>query len=266
MEHATGDFIGFVDSDDWIEPNMYEVLMSALQETRADIAVCDRQIETSDSKIISIDATSCPKKLYSTEEALRTIIKGGGVIRNTVWNKLYRRTVLSNISFPAGKICEDILWTPQSIGNAKLLVYVDCKLYHYFQRTSSLAHNDQIILKRGLDRIEMHRQLLDYIKEYYPVLKKLTLIKYQNSFYREYVNISLRHNQLDTDGQIRRELHHQFCQSGAFNIFDYDNFSSTCARNLFRFSPKVFLKTYIIYQKLRDFSKKTDRKLFQLVV
>ncbi len=265
MEMATGDYIGFVDSDDWIEPNMYEVLMSALLETGADIAVCDRQIETSTSKPISNDVTSCKIKLYSSEEALRTIIKGGGVIRNTVWNKLYKRNVLSNIHYSEGKICEDILWTPQSIGNAKLLVYVDCKLYHYFQRTTSLAHNDQITLKRGLDRIEMHRQLVDYIKDYYPALKKLSLIKYQNSFYREYVNISLNHNQLDADGKISRELYRQFCLSSPFNIFDYDIFSSTLARTLFRFSPSLFLKIYIIYKKLRDFSKRTTRKQSHMV-
>ena len=42
---ATGDFISFVDSDDWIEPQMIDALMSALQETGADIAVCGRQVE-----------------------------------------------------------------------------------------------------------------------------------------------------------------------------------------------------------------------------
>ncbi len=266
MEMATGDFIGFVDSDDWIEPNMYEVLMSALQDTGADIAVCGRQMETSDSKPVSIDATSCKRKLYSTEEALRTMIKGGGIIRNTVWNKLYKRTVLSNISFPAGKIYEDLLWTPLVIGNAKLIVCMDSPLYHYLNRTDSLSHNENLVIKRGLDKVEMFHQRFVFIQDHFPDLKKLAIQKFQNSCCNEFIRISLNQHHFDENGEIRRELHHQFCQSGSFSIFDYDNFCTTCARILFRFSPKLFLKTYIIYQKLHDFSKKVARRLSQLII
>ena len=266
LEHATGNFIGFVDSDDWIEPNMYEVLMSALQETGADIAVCNRQMETSDSKPVSIDTTSCKRKLYSTEEALRTIIKGEGDIRNVIWNKLYKRTVLSNISFPKGKIFEDLLWTPLVIGNAKLIVCMDSLLYHYLNRTDSLSHNENLVIKRELDKVEMFRQRFVFIQDHFPDLKKLAIHKFQESCYREFIKISLNQHHFDENGEIRRELHHQFCQSGSFNILDYDNFSTIFARILFRFSPKLFLKTYIIYQKLHDFSKKVAQRLSQLVV
>ena len=262
LEIATGDFIGFVDSDDWIEPNMYEILMSALQDTGAEIAVCNRQTEISDSKYLPANITSCKRKLYSSKEALRLIINGRGNIRNTVWNKLYKRTVLSNISFPEGKIYEDLLWTPLVIGNAKLIVCMDSPLYHYLNRTDSLSHNENLIIQRGLDKVEMFRQRFVFIQDHFPDLKKSAIQKFQNSCCNEFIRISLNQHHFDANGEIRRELHHQFCQSGQFNILDYDYFSTTCARILFRFSPSLFLKTYIIYQKLRDFSKKLSEDSF----
>ena len=99
LKFATGDFISFVDSDDWLEPNMYKVLMTALMQTNADIAVCDRYIETENTTSNPSKVKSGEIKLYSPEEALRMIIKDENILHDTVWNKLYVRKVLSNINF-----------------------------------------------------------------------------------------------------------------------------------------------------------------------
>ena len=58
LRQASGDYIGFVDSDDWIEPNMYEVLMSALKITDADIAICNNIVESEKAKSISNNKNS----------------------------------------------------------------------------------------------------------------------------------------------------------------------------------------------------------------
>ena len=250
LEHATGDFIGFVDSDDWIEPNMYEVLMSALQETGADIAVCDRQIETSDPKLISIDITSCERKLYSSEEALRMIINKERFIYSYVWNKLYKRTILANIQFLNNTIYEDILWTPQVVGNTKLLVCVDCPYYHYQSRAESLTHNNQNEVQRLLNKIEMYKKRLEYIHKYYPSLEKITVFKLQIFCFHEYMNINSNECHLDKDGIIQHELHKMFCQSGPINIQDIYSYKSKIGRILFRICPSLFRKIYFIIQYL----------------
>ncbi|MCR5379856.1 MAG: glycosyltransferase [Lentisphaeria bacterium] len=244
VEHATGDFIGFVDSDDWIEPNMYEVLMSALQETGADIPVSDRQMEFEGSQPVQINVKKDQRKLYSSEEAVKNIIKGGGIIRNSVWNKLYRRTVLANISFTEGKIHEDILWTPKIVSNACLLSCSTTPLYHYLQRPKSLSHNDEHSIKKMKDKIEMVEQRTKYICNHYPSLKKLAILKLQNTYCYEFVKISLNNSQLDSDGKIRHTLFRQFCQLGLLNIHINDGIRTTIDRILFRFCPNLLVKIY----------------------
>ncbi len=250
LEHATGDFIGFVDSDDWIEQNMYEVLMSALQETGADIAVCDRQMESKDSQPFQINICPSRIKCYSTESALRLIISGSNIIRNSVWNKLYKKKVLSNIKFPLKRIYEDIQWTSQIIGNANFLVYVNYRFYHYLQRSESLSHDSSLTIQRLLDKVEMFEQRKKYIQEYHPNLTNLAILKLQNFCCGEYINICINGNQLDKDGRIRYKLHRKFCQLRPFYILNYDGFCTTFGRILFRLFPNLLVKLFIIYNKL----------------
>ncbi len=252
MEHATGDFIGFVDSDDWIEPNMYEVLMSALQETGADVAVCNRQVEYEDSKPMQINQKSPEKKLYSPEDALRKIFNGENSIFFYAWNKLYKRNVLADIEFPKGKLHEDIPWTTQVIGNAKGIVSIDCPLYHYIKRSESLTCNDSMAIRRGMDIIEMFTRQIAYIHEHYPNLEKLAIIKFQNTCLREYINFSLKYHHLDTDGAYRRQLHRYFRQFKLISIPEYDGIKTTLGRILFRFCPNLLVKAYAFRKSASD--------------
>ena len=250
LEISTGDFIGFVDSDDWIEPNMYELLMSALQETQADIAVCNRQYEFEDSESIPINVKPINRKLYTNKEALRMIIKGGSIIRNAVWDKLFRKNIIQNIRFPKGKIFEDSLWTPQIIGNAKSIICIDYPLYHYLQRSESLTHYEKLIAKRWFDRIEMFKQRTIYFHKYYPSVDKLATLKFQDFCFHEYIKFALYNHQLNIYDDIRNELHLQFCQSGSINIQDVEGFKMKLARILFRFYPNFLTNICIIMQKL----------------
>ncbi len=249
LKIATGEYIGFVDSDDWIEPNMYEILMSALQTTGADIAVCGRQIEYENFKPNSIDIKASEINFYSAEEALKIIIQDRGFIRNAVWDKLFKRNILQEIKFPKNKIYEDILWTAQVIGNANIIIYIDYPLYHYFQHIESLTHNDNITLKRRLDKIEMLTQRLAYSHKHFPTFEKLAIKKLRNTCFQEYIYISLN-NQFDTDSKLRQKIYQLFCLLGPINILEYDGVKTTIGHILFGFSPKLLMKIYAIYQKI----------------
>ena len=250
LKNATGDFIGFVDSDDWIEPNMYDVLLSAVQETGADIAVCNycREIET--SKAIQNKIVFPKIQLYSNETALKMLISGKKNINICVWNKLYRSSIISTIRFPEGKICEDIQWTPQVIGNAKTVAFIDYPFYHYLYRNRSLVHDCRIITKRLQDRIDLYQQLIEYIRINFPKLEKLTNAQFANFYCWEYINIFLADNQFDVDYEIRNNLHCKFRQLGFINILDVSNIKMTLARVLFWYYPNLFFKLYIKYKRM----------------
>ncbi|MBR4674696.1 MAG: glycosyltransferase [Victivallales bacterium] len=250
LKIATGDYIGFVDSDDWIEPNMYEILMSALQDSKADIAVGNYQVEPSKTNDISTDVRFSERKLFSSTEALQMIIDGEKLVYSFVWNKLYTKTVITNLFFTEGRIYEDILWTPKILGNAKSLVYIDCPFYHYRLRAESLTHNNKQINIRLLDRIEMLKQRMQYIHDNYPSLEEKAILMFKRYCYREYIKICVNTPYLDKDGKIRRELHRQFCQSGPRTIQFKANIIKAFGQKLFRICPWLFMKIYIIRKNL----------------
>ena len=245
LEVARGDYIGFVDSDDWIEPNMYENLMSALQESGADIAVCRYQIEFEDStKNTRNIEFSKRRRRYSPEEALRNIFIGDGYISNAVWNKLYRKFVLANTKFTVGKICEDILWTALVVGNANFVIGLNYPLYHYLYRNEGLSKNSQQIVKRLQDRIEMSEQRIEFIRQYYPKLEKFAIVKNQDLCYEGAVILSLKYSNLDPDGKIRRELHRHFQQWGGVSIRDNDSLKTKIDLIFFSNCPELYLRIY----------------------
>ena len=226
LKIATGEFIGFVDSDDWIEPEMYELLLTALLEADADIAVCNCQVENERGVVAQINSRDPERKIYSSEEALKRLLKVQGFIYNYVWNKLYRKTVISNIMFPEGKLYEDGPWTAQVIGNSRTVVCIDCSLYHYLFNLKSLSHNDRQKLRRLQDEHEMIEQRIEYIHENYPHLEKFAVLRLQHFCCREFLAISLNYSQLDTDGEIRHRLHQAFCQYKPVIILDIETLLS----------------------------------------
>lgn len=129
---VNGDYIGFVDSDDWTDPNMYEMLFTNLIEHNADIAVCAYQINNEQ------DCDSNLRKI-SQFDALKRICTGDykyGVI----WNKLYKKSVIKDIKMPDLVCCEDLVFNYFVFKNADKVVEFDNKLYHYYQNEDSAVH------------------------------------------------------------------------------------------------------------------------------
>ena len=103
---ANGEFIAFVDSDDWIEPQMYEIMLKVLMKEKADIVACGIVDSYIDKEIIH----SPIYRVGKTEQFLKMIYKDT-IFSVVSWNKLYRRRVWENFQFPKGKICEDAFTT-----------------------------------------------------------------------------------------------------------------------------------------------------------
>ena len=160
---AQGEYIAFVDSDDWVSKDYLERLLAALLDTGADICECD-VFRTSGEETIS--AQGIPA-VFNTEEALEQLIYDG-TFHQHVWNKLYRRTVIADILFPKGKTNEDEFWTYRVFGNAKTVAKISDILYFYFQRSGSIM-GETYSLKR-LDALEAKLQRQTYIDTAFPQL------------------------------------------------------------------------------------------------
>lgn len=110
---VTGDYIGYVDSDDWIEPEMYARMYQACAGHNAQVAVCRYFCEYADKTVAGGDGSVIP---LVRDELLKIYIGGHDryVIYNSVWSKLFKRDVVSGMLFPKGRNSEDIMYTTRA--------------------------------------------------------------------------------------------------------------------------------------------------------
>lgn len=132
LDIAKGDYIGFVDSDDWIEPDMYEVLYSAIQNTGADIASI--VVNTGDTQPIKKGNV----KLFTSSEALKEVCKPQIGLPVSVWSKLSKAELFENIRFSNEiTIGEDKLINGKLYLKSCSIAYQPYACYHYFYREGS---------------------------------------------------------------------------------------------------------------------------------
>ena len=162
MKVAIGQYIAFVDSDDWIEKEMYENMMNVLQNQNADIVECGTSYILN-SKIIR--RTGIPEmRLYSRKECMKELLSENA-FHQTVWNKLYKKECIGKIKFEVGKCNEDEFWTYRVFNNIEKAVSLPECYYQYRQRNDSIMGNFNI---KRLDALEARYKRLQFIEKQYP--------------------------------------------------------------------------------------------------
>lgn len=164
LDLAQGQLLAFVDSDDYIAPDMYSHLYSLLQ-CGADIAECG-YAETFGDDMSFGGGDSTPVE-YAPEEAMALHIREEA-FSQLIWNKLYRREVAEGIRFPTGGRIDDEYYTYRLLGNAKKLVRSQRICYAYRQQEGSVMHQ-RFSLKR-VESLEAKLQRLRYLEEHMPTL------------------------------------------------------------------------------------------------
>lgn len=171
MTVATGELMAFVDSDDWIAPDMYEYLYRRLAEDNSDIAACGVQMVWED-KTPSRTLTREGSCVLNQEEAMRAIIEESW-LKQPVWYKLYKTALVRDILFPVEKYHEDVFWSYQAVGKAQKVSVSDHIGYYYLQRGGSIM-GAGYSLKR-LDAVKAKVQRCAYIQERFPALSPLAI-------------------------------------------------------------------------------------------
>ena len=138
MAAATGELMGFVDSDDWIREDMYQLLYENMWEHNSDISACGVKMIWEDGTPERI-LTNSGYCVLETEEAMLSVIHEDW-LKQPVWYKLYKTELIRDIPFPVGKYHEDVFWTYQAIGAAKRISVFDEPCYFYWQRSGSIMH------------------------------------------------------------------------------------------------------------------------------
>lgn len=171
LDIAQGEFISFVDSDDFIAPTMFEFLHSQFFDN-VDIVECS-YCKIRDGKASFSDKNASFKvQVFTAEEAMIENIEDH-IFRQLIWNKMYRKCVINNIRFPVGRKIDDEFWTYQVLGNARKLVYTDKILYAYRQQENSVMHS--LSIDRRLEAVEAKIHRHEYICKNMPTLEAKSL-------------------------------------------------------------------------------------------
>lgn len=163
IEIAHGEYIGYVDGDDWIEPEMYERMYEACREYGAQIAICSYRHHGEGAE--EMHPTGDRLEL-SREQALELYIMGDPQyhIYHAVWSKLFERSIVQDLRFREGHQSEDIMYTTCALGKTEKCVFLDSLYYNYRTDRNGSIMNTRLEERRFDDEIPFTREQIAYLR------------------------------------------------------------------------------------------------------
>lgn len=140
INHSSGEYLAFVDSDDSLDLHMLEKLYAALKEHDADISICDFCRVDSDGNNYEDGQSNfhtCAG-LATGKEVIQRLFEGDYTYYTVAWNKLYKREIFKNIRYPYGRLNEDEFVVHRIFGACKKVVCLNDQLYYYLQRPDGI--------------------------------------------------------------------------------------------------------------------------------
>ena len=176
LDIATGEYIGFVDPDDFIAPEMYEQMLEAIKTANADLAICGFNVVHENDFSILKSNTLPIKKLIGVENCIFDLFSLEGFsIRPCVWNKLFVNKLISNQRFDTNySISEDLLFFIHYLLKINNIIYVTSPLYNQTNRSTSVTHNSQKV-EDIRKTVIADKKAYDLIRNSYPSTKETVL-------------------------------------------------------------------------------------------
>lgn len=171
---ATGEYITFVDSDDYLEPDAYEKMLSVLKENDADIVHGNfKNIYVNKNIIHDVSCDICH---FSTTEYLIRFLSDWTCGLSVI--KLFKNNVLSNVFYEEGHLIDDEFFTYQGVMNAKKIVCIPTVVYNYRQRASSVMKNISTTERKNFDKLDFQKKRRENVAARFPELKTQYEIHY----------------------------------------------------------------------------------------
>ena len=164
MEAVTGDWLGFVDSDDYIEPAMFESMLSNMEKYDADISICGRFYEYMNA---TLSDTPKPPVVMTGEEAIEVTLGHDGFFLHC-WDKLFSRRVFEGLHFRTDVTVEDRIVVDTLLSKADRVVYDPTPMYHFRERSGSNSKRSGMIR----NNVEANLLMDEYIRTNHPNLEE----------------------------------------------------------------------------------------------
>lgn len=198
LEIARGIYIGFVDSDDFIDSKMYETMISELEKNKCDLAICGYDYVDEDGNVNRPYKIS-ENEILNQHDVMKKQYDINPTIRFGVVNKLYKRDLMGMIRFPIDLHSgEDGVVLFEYLKKVKNAVFVHKPLYKNVERQGSATHGG-LAPKDLKDALYMHKDMALNVKEIYPDI-------YHHAF-SFYIDICLRYyNSCNNDEKVFNEI------------------------------------------------------------
>ena len=184
MQHVTGDYTIFVDSDDWIEQYAIETLIEACKAYQADIVQSAFYYSYNDYLLLDeryVSQTDGPQVL-DNQTLMRELVINEKV-KNFAWGKLYRTDLIRDLPFKKGVLFEDVFWAHKVMQRVKRYIILNSPMYFYVQREDSIVSTytlKNLDILRGLKErhVFIEKYYKDLVNESYKILFKTSLIHF----------------------------------------------------------------------------------------
>lgn len=167
VEEASGEYVAFVDSDDWVTPDYLETLHNLLTLYEADVAQGSYVRTAVELEVSQTRTGNETVKCLTGRDAIKRLFSAPMVqpdIEYTiVCNKLYRKSIIANIFFPEGKIFEDQYFMPLCFYKCRKVAVTDRKLYYYRKNLQGITMQRYTV--RFQDDVEIHERLMAYFEK-----------------------------------------------------------------------------------------------------
>lgn len=168
LEVAQGEYISFVDSDDYIDPRMIELLYGCCEKNGTDIAGCDLAYVYENSNRVDYNSND-QERVMSSDEFFSLMLDVNKYLRTGVWNKIYKRALFDTVRFPKGKLFEDVGTMYKLIFQTERITYASKVGYFYLKQREGAITSGKYSNKE-YDRLEMNTSMVNYIKQNRPEL------------------------------------------------------------------------------------------------
>lgn len=164
LAHAHGQYVLYLDGDDWLAENAIYYLRDAAINYDSDIVQCEYYYAYEDHLLARKEFGKIME--FSKEDALKELISNG-LIKNFAWGNLMKKELAEKVLFIKGKYFEDSYWKYQILHLSKRFIYIPHRLVYYRQRSNSISSE---LSAKNMDLLKGNGERLLFIKEHYPQL------------------------------------------------------------------------------------------------
>ena len=198
LQEASGEYIGFVDPDDWVEPQMYERLLSRLKTANAELAVCGYNYYDETGAVDS--SRLYPEKedeVLSRKELFKRLSDMPPTVRHTTWNKLFIQKLIGNLRFNEDlKSSEDLDFLNQYLRKVNSAVFVHKPLYCNLVRQGSATHGG-LSVESLAKSFRVHNDMYEMSINAFPELKNHALAYLMDVYVLKYKEAKQKVSRMD---------------------------------------------------------------------